>query len=615
MGERVVKKFGEMTMGRYVIVLGLVLGIVGGLVLLLSGCDKEVGTKELGEKVEVRFSLNSGVFENEARSGGTDREIEKAFIPAGDGMYFEASLRETSGGGLRALVAPEDGQLFYFGAFKENGEEVAAPEQYVYRVAGDVFEPVDANASVKVPFGGTYVFVAYSYAIGDTYVEDEPEEPEEEEPDAAPTFRAWQYTSFPDKDHIDFSRDLVYGKSVPTEIDEQDKDVSIDVYHKAPRVKVQVSVSNLAAEIVDMEGLVIRGNKKAELDVWEGELTLGADADINVGDDAFEGVGVWWETMDYHVIYPTVTSVFVGQLDILLPGSTPHSFSNLEAKFHKTLDPGYSYLLLVELKETRWAGSNIYWDPYNERLRFEEAGDRSSEDYQGVFFKFGSLVGIAPDNVFSTTGTIIYVPPIGSSEWDETKAYSKGYDDWDAIPYLDAATYTYTSSSRSDKYVTDVTASLSSGYRGDICQYIGSIYSSLDGYRLPTSAEFGGVTELWDSTNSLTNPVAGGWVRWIRSFKPHPGPFNPIGNTPMGDYGGAINTVYNGFFPASGRYDTDGNLLYAGRDGWYWSSSATSTSSTGKRLYYDDGKVNPNDGVNRGYALSVRCIKKLPSEP
>lgn len=65
-----------------------------------------------------------------------------------------------------------------------------------------------------------------------------------------------------------------------------------------------------------------------------------------------------------------------------------------------------------------WAGCNVYWDDsyVNSdnsigRLTFTDVGDRTKEKIQGVFFKWGSLVAIAPlETAFSPQNSILFSP-------------------------------------------------------------------------------------------------------------------------------------------------------------------------------------------------------------
>jgi hypothetical protein len=102
------------------------------------------------------------------------------------------------------------------------------------------------------------------------------------------------------------------------------------------------------------------------------------------------------------------------------------------------LSAGVSYTITVRLRTPIFARSNIYWDattdPTNPKLTFVPAADDPAQNddtkagYQGVFFKWGSLVGISPartgsSNYFSGS-TPLYIPvvkdPLNTSTWKAT---------------------------------------------------------------------------------------------------------------------------------------------------------------------------------------------------
>ncbi|MDR0954482.1 MAG: fibrobacter succinogenes major paralogous domain-containing protein [Rikenellaceae bacterium] len=71
-------------------------------------------------------------------------------------------------------------------------------------------------------------------------------------------------------------------------------------------------------------------------------------------------------------------------------------------------------------------------------------------------------------------------------------------------------------------------------------------------------------------------------------------------------FGRGRNTI---FLPATGsRSDSDGYLYYRGVSAYYWSSTATSSSS-GYDLYFYNAKVYPFDGNANTFGFSVRCVR------
>jgi len=62
------------------------------------------------------------------------------------------------------------------------------------------------------------------------------------------------------------------------------------------------------------------------------------------------------------------------------------------------------------------------------------------------------------------------------------------------------------------------------------------------------------------------------------------------------------------FIPAGGV--SPRGLYLAGLDGYYWSSTPYSSTSSAHDLYFNSGNLNPSDGNNRYGGFSVRCLAR-----
>ncbi len=66
--------------------------------------------------------------------------------------------------------------------------------------------------------------------------------------------------------------------------------------------------------------------------------------------------------------------------------------------------------------------------------------------------------------------------------------------------------------------------------------------------------------------------------------------------------------------PADASVDGDDTgIYYAGKNGYYWSSRADSSTTSAYSLYFNDSSVNPFNGYYyryRGYSL--RCLIPTP---
>ncbi|WP_148298436.1 hypothetical protein [Bacteroides reticulotermitis] len=120
-------------------------------------------------------------------------------------------------------------------------------------------------------------------------------------------------------------------------------------------------------------------------------------------------------------------------------------------------------------KHGGWAGSNIYWD--GTKLTFDDVGVKTREKYQGVFFNWGSLWGIAS------------APNDGESlKWGHNvNLYAPGgvqttYDNWATWPRVEEAITIYNvpegKEHRDRAYLYEVTDLTGSTGIGDICRYL-----------------------------------------------------------------------------------------------------------------------------------------------
>ncbi|MDR1527411.1 MAG: hypothetical protein LBS46_07065, partial [Dysgonamonadaceae bacterium] len=273
---------------------------------------------------------------------------------------------------------------------------------------------------------------------------------------------------------------------------------------------------------------------------------------------------------------------------------------------------------------------NIYWDNTTKRLTFVPYSETPSSvpenQYQGVFFKFGSLIGISPKgaDAWNNSTTPLFVPPTlsgGHGEWYITSAdgsltdaglpteligspvYSHTNEqgtlwtgtNYAAIPY--ARGYMEMADPRQDRYVINMPADSLVEFKGDICKYIDPAY------RLPVAYEFG----RFHSTNWETANTLFGWTKvgmW---------------NTATSDKadGTYINTDNTGvkwgwtenFFPASGsRSAYNINAVNdTGQSCSYWSGSMH-LSTNGGSLFSNNNSIAASASINRNNGLPVRCI-------
>jgi hypothetical protein len=250
-----------------------------------------------------------------------------------------------------------------------------------------------------------------------------------------------------------------------------------------------------------------------------------------------------------------------------------------------------------------FAGSNIYWDAEKQRLTFDDVHVTDHEQYQGVLFKWGSLIALNPSNT-------------RSSVWNEEAVYynpssyvvNGGYTENDSRTWANIAAFVGNiTDNRKSGFMTFLNTDSDNldAYKGDVCAYLSGRPGIPAGHwRLPTSAEF-------LDASKYTRIEEGVEVSEINDFSARnsnrdEGTF-VINNGYIFRYGGGENDKT--FFPASGYRDGNGAMFEVGQVGAVWSSSPSGGASYYLRL--DSGlglDVNITTSRTRGY--SVRCVKK-----
>jgi uncharacterized protein (TIGR02145 family) len=264
------------------------------------------------------------------------------------------------------------------------------------------------------------------------------------------------------------------------------------------------------------------------------------------------------------------------------------TFSNKIASFAGPLATGKSYILRVRFRKgVAWARSNIYWeaDPADEnkgRLTFvpHDVDDDSKMNYQGVFFRWGSLLGIDPsgsNNSAWSTSKYVYKPTGTGNAY--TRVYNKSWNATD-LPYCQTGSV----SDQTTNYLYDnLVDNFTVPGTGDICRFLNP------DYRLPTAEEFGAASD-WKSGNSGTNDAS-----------------KADGTAKIYSTSRSLNGI---IFPASGyRRYSNGTLNSVGSFGLYWSGSAGDATNA-YQLYFNSSYMYPAYSYNRTEGDHVRCVKK-----
>jgi hypothetical protein len=538
---------------------GITVWVAAGLVLLLSACEKEIKGGSSEGKVALRIAVSHADFVEEGTTRGLDIKakdevLERVIIPVGEEeeYYLSVALKPDTERSDALRGVPSDGQLITLAAFNASTNAQVGSAAYYYSASANDLIPVTSGAPLLVDVDETYYIVAYSYN---------------------------STTVSPGTSGIDPSNDLLWGKSANKYITESDRTVDINMKHLFSRVKVNINVPIAGAYIVTIGTVKIEGGKQASLNVRTGAVTAGsAVAALDVS-SPLTNSGQTSKATAYYVFYPSPTKVTISTMTIGSPSAT---FGPISADFTKTLLAGESYILAVEIRRVGLAHTNIYWD--GSKLTFDKYPTTPSRaDYQGVYFKWGSLVGIEGRANGSGSGRI-YIPNVSDGTWNDTKTIATASDIFGGssqygsdIPYLPSA----------GSVNMDASGNVAN-YTGDICGYLtGGTWRMING-----ETEFGN----YSSASGLTT-LSGG----------------STGIPGILYTDASYGTV---FLPAAG----DINLPYLemlGTRGWYWSKNSGHTS-----LFFgaDDGygafyvKVDYNFYYYGGMPASVRCIKKWQYE-
>ncbi|GHT12405.1 hypothetical protein FACS189426_15750 [Bacteroidia bacterium] len=272
-------------------------------------------------------------------------------------------------------------------------------------------------------------------------------------------------------------------------------------------------------------------------------------------------------------------------------------FGKKPIQFKGVTVSNYSTVEQEELLRLHWAGSNIYWD--GTKLTFADSNDKSKEQYQGVFFKWGSLVGLSPAGANGSTWSGLTYFPTNPGVDETWTTNSTTYATYADIPYATGTLPSYTR--RDTTYLAAITndpvtgADTIAALKGDICVYLTKIGAAPKGkrWRMPTSAEFG---EAGDYGNVGATP-------W-----PAVTSVNADG-TELFANGKQLRKLNTPFFPASGyRVSSTGVLDVVGPNGYAWASSPGSLTN-GFSLGFSSTAIFPASTYSsRTFGFSVRCV-------
>ena len=585
----------NLSMGQYIYVVITVILLLCGITYLLSSCtEQEIPGKprRTGPMVDVNFTLIIGSFGSDVttepvtRSAAGSAEAMSNVIRVASDVYMYATLEKERPVTTRAGEVLAEGALVrviaYSGPSFTFEEGVA-----VYKVVSGELEPVGEGLSLQ---SDTYKFVAY------TFNDDNP----------LPAHASSTDIQI-DAGAIDSVRYLLWGtETMP--FPGVDNTVEITVEHRYSRVKIAASTASIQAPPVNINKIagatltpsyrilnlnltsgqvtpVSSGNPESsitEFKRWRGSaddrLTWSAwvDTTANLNEPDVES--------DYYLIFPHATTsemaLKIGNLRVDNTDLGAYEFRFSNPQFFP-MQRGHSYVLSLNFHRLIWAGSNIFWD--GSKLTFRVEGTPlTQQGYQGVYFMWGSLVGISPMGNF-TSSTPIYWPT-NSAPYTYSQTTTGSLNN---IPKINGGgsliTETWLDNHESRNYpyseVHDPSARV-----GDICAFLSDNNHApvtmggapeTGSWRMPNSREFGILQSEYalgnlNNINNVTITVAPDGRTDFYDSQTNPGYRSYI-----------VKSASSTVFPAGGHRLVNGNRY---QSTYYLSGSPTSTSDPATTL-------------------------------
>jgi hypothetical protein len=598
-------KRNELTIPRHRACTSVTILLLCGLTCLFSSCEKDLERQGAGRKIAVKISLTGSDYADVTRSSTAQApKAETVEILLGDGLYVSATLAETPTDELRATVNLAEGQKVRLAAFESGtNTQEGVTTNYIY--SGGTLGPADPAAPLMVEEGVSYEIVAYSYYN--------------------------ETANYPATTAINSSNQLLWGKSVAKVITQADPSVSLTMTQRFAQVKVSVSSANLTGtpNITSIGTVtVVSGGNRCNLTEHSGEMVTGTPPAVQTVSGWTPNLPSVTITSAPRLIYPvasdTFTTVTVGNITV---NGAP--YSDLTTTFSQELLGGRSYTLTMDLRFTRWAGSNIYWD--GSKMTFYPAGHVGDENlYQGLYFKWGSMIGVSGGHIPNNTrlynldpATIQIYYPTGPDATDWSAGFvSPSYADYASIPSLtDVAVFL---PGFDNDFVTSMEVDYTDKF-GDICRRIDP------DYRLPTLAEFGGngPYSFYVANTSYPPSESIGWYIGRTADGTPIEMYNPITTITDKDDGTYVfNHTYGADYIRDkfatykgGRFPFPGYISYSsvinslgiltglGTSAGYATSSAYDNTNNCHRAVLLQTSIHLGNPDERDVGFTIRCIK------
>jgi hypothetical protein len=563
------------------------IGVFAALALLLASCNdnKDLPDNERsGQLIPVHIrslGMAESASEDFTRSASQE-EPETVILPLGDGTLLEASIEQTQSS-LRGLVNLKTGAHFRVIAVETSTNRIYTYGDFVYGGSNSI-------PTFYVHVGDEYYFICISH--NDETVFD--------------TSSAYNKGATLPSFSVGSTKDMLWWKS-PNITVTADADIALDIKLEQKLAKINLIVDCTYNERkisgVDGSKITVRNvNTSGSLNLSTGV----ASSSVTATSSTLVWTAPETPYPSEHpsnglTVIPRESSTITVTLQanaISRDGLSAIPAAQKTLQFVTALSVGNEYTIRIKLRTPKLAGSNIYWEWYEDEdgnpdthtagghLTFdpyqEDGSQAPHKGHQGVFFKYGSLVGISPITNY-TTPVSVYIPD--GDDWAATTIATYA----DIPAWGDANTSSYN--------VTAINATYKDELLGDICSCIDS------DYRLPKFGEFGTTNTNWAGN-------ADGWV-----------PVGGYGNTSTTLSDGTYDVISNGHgyttnsrmdgvrLPTTGfTYDNGGLSVTLGTGGYYRTGSATATNNN-NYMNFDAANFYSNNFVGtRQYGMAVRCV-------
>ena len=610
---------------HYFFYISLIMMLLCGLMFLLSSCEERmIGDSRSGKMVKIHFSLGqnsvgSEVVSRSYNTGATEQQT--VVIPLEGNLFMYATLKEDHVVGTRAAEQNlVEGSQIRVVAYKDNSTTTILKSEHTVQADGSLNPGI-----MEVEENEVYTYVAYGYNDGDSGLP------------LHDILNNVVILTFPE---LMFVCGIVPG--IVANSTQSDVHIPVKRMHSMISVEVSTDLGSgvgigfqeidtvfispfyLTPIIIFPEGKLLQtvADPPCFIENWNPVPAINNPVTPTVSESKF------FASPDFYgsQIKVEFKSLTIGDKTF------PQNEHEARPAAHFFIEPNKNYTLQVKFSSTDFAVSNIYWDDIEEKLTFERSvtdggimgGPDNKQNYQGLFFKFGSLVGISPreanfdvgyDAVNGTDGTPIYVPDdINARTWKKTNAataYGVGAT-WNNI--LPASAEYDIPRDPNNRFVMESAQNQPdkwADWTGDICQYIDNRY------RLPTAYE------LWGSAfegEIIKNPNIHFWEYhettsgWAASGNwETPGIVNDSGTGIWANRGATLRGAY---FPG-GEYLTGTGSWVTRTNYWegaYWSGTIHVDNNHQYGAYV---KVS-HDYVTLGdffyetdsYAMAIRCVRK-----